>query len=144
VVGAVETVVQSQSVPVHGGFQVPVVGGVHHHLGALPHHQCGSGDRPVVGQHPDRVFADLLDHRGDPQGEDVTVGQLDGLGRDVGGQACGVSAERIQPGGVLPADGVRIVGLRIMWCSRDRGHRAGPFPDGPPTGLAGKPVKTVV
>jgi hypothetical protein len=47
VVGAVEPVVQPQAVPVHGGLQVPVVGGVHHHLGVLPDVQGGPGMNPL-------------------------------------------------------------------------------------------------
>ena len=98
VVGAVEPVVQPQPVPVHGGLQVPVVGGVHHHLGALPDAERGPGDGPVVGQHPDRGVTDLLGHRRDAQVEDGTVGQLNRRGRNAAGKAGDVGAERILPG----------------------------------------------
>jgi hypothetical protein len=40
----------------------------------------------VVGQHPDRLVADLLAHRCDAQVENGAVGQLDGRGGNAAGR----------------------------------------------------------
>ena len=80
-VRSVVAVLQAQSVPMDGGVHVALVLDVDHDLRALPHLQRRSGDRPVVGQHPDRGVAQALGDRSDPQVIAVTVGQLDKLGR---------------------------------------------------------------
>ena len=67
--------------PVDRGVHVALVLDVDDDLRALLHLQDRSGNRPVVGQHPDRRVAQSLGDRSDPQIERVAVGQLDHLGR---------------------------------------------------------------
>src|SRR4051794_24989760 len=50
------------------------------YLRILPHLQRRSGNRPVVGQHPDRRVTEALGDQSDPQLEMLTVGQLDSSG----------------------------------------------------------------
>jgi hypothetical protein len=97
---SVVAVLQPQPMPMDRGVHVPLVLDVDDDLRALPDLQDRSGDRPVVGQHPDRRVTQSLGDRSDPQIEMLTVRQLDQLGRARLGQPRRVSREAIRRLGI--------------------------------------------
>ena len=90
---AVVAVLEPQPVPVDGRLEVAFVDDVHDEFGALADAQHRAGDRAVVGDHANGVFAEPLRDRRDPQIERVAVGELDDLGRRRLGQARSLGRE---------------------------------------------------
>ena len=82
-----------------GVRQVALVRHLDGDLRPLRHPQRRSGDRAVVGEHPDGLGAEALGDGRDPDRERLAVGQVDRRGRDRVGQAGGVGREAA--GGLL-------------------------------------------
>ena len=99
-------VLQLQSVPVHGGVKVTLVGDVDDDLRALLDLEGGAGNRAVVAQHPHGAVAQALGHRPDPQIQGVTAGQFQQLG----------PASIGEPGRVGGNDSVAGGSDWVWWC----------------------------
>ena len=99
-VRSVVAVLQPQPMPVNRGVHVALVLDVDDDLRALLHLQDRSGNRPVVGQHPNRRVAQSLGDRSDPQFQMLTVRQLDNLGSPRLGKPRRVSREVIRELGI--------------------------------------------
>ena len=113
---SVVAVLQPQPVPMDRGVHVALVLDVDDDLRALLHLQGRSGNRPVVGQHPDRRVAQSLGDRSDPQIEMLTVRQLDQLGRARLGKPRRVGREAIRRFGI----GVVLHRSVSLLCGRPR------------------------
>jgi hypothetical protein len=70
---AVKTVLEPQTMPVHGRHLVPVVSDVYGDLGPLVHIEDRPGDRVVVREHPNQRVVDALAYGAYVKIETVTV-----------------------------------------------------------------------